>query len=69
MNKKDYLKKLANRIRISFYILLFVAIYEVWYWLTHSSSLSFVLVILASAVTLLSFTLMQALDDMSDKAD
>ncbi len=69
MNKKHYLKKLAGRIRVSFYILLFVTIYEAWYWLAHSSGLSFVLVVLAGAVTFFAFTLMQMFDDMSDKAD
>jgi hypothetical protein len=69
MNKKQYLSKLASRIRISFYILLLVTIYEAWYWLAHSSGLSFVLVILAGAVTFFAFTLMQMFDDMSDKAD
>ena len=69
MNKKEYLTKLANRVRISFYILLVVTIYEAWYWLAHGSGLSFVLVVLSGAVTFFAFTLMQLFDDMKDHSE
>lgn len=68
MNKKEYLIKLANRIRISFYILLLVTIYEGWYWLGHSSGLSFVLFVLAGGVTFFAYTLMQLFNDMKDES-
>jgi hypothetical protein len=68
MNKKEYLTKLANRIRISFYILSFVTAYEAWYWLTHGGGLSFVLVVLAGAVTYFAYTLMRLFDDMKDNS-
>lgn len=68
MNKKEYLTKLANRVRISFYILLFVTAYEAWYWLAHGGGLSFVLVVLAGAVTYFAYTLMRLFDDMKDNS-
>lgn len=66
MNKKEYLTKLANRVRISFYILLLVTVYEIWYWLGHDGGLSFVLIVLAGAVTFFAYTLMRLFDDMKD---
>lgn len=69
MNRKDYLTKLVNRIRVSFYILLLVTIYEAWYWLAHNSGLSFVLVLLSGAVTYFSYTLMQLFDDMKNHSE
>lgn len=69
MNKKEYITKLANRIRISFYILLLVTIYETWYWLGHGSGLSFVLVLLSGAVTYFSYTLMRLFDDMKNHSE
>ena len=68
MNKKEYLTKLANRIRTSFYILLVVTMYEAWYWLSHGGGLSFVLVLLAGAVTFFAYTLMQLFDDIKDSS-
>ena len=68
MNKKEYLTKLANRVRISFYILLFVTAYEIWYWLGHGGGLAFVLIVLAGAVTFLAYTLMRLFDDMKDNS-
>jgi hypothetical protein len=69
MNKKEYLTKLANRIRVSFYILLAVTIYEIWYWLNHGGGLSLVLILLAGAVTFFAYTLMQLFDDMKDRSE
>jgi HJR/Mrr/RecB family endonuclease len=69
MNKKEYLTKLANRIRVSFYILLLVTIYEAWYWLCHGSRLSFVLVLLSGAVTYFAYTLMSLFDDMKNHSE
>ena len=69
MNKKEYLIKITNRIRICFYVLLIVAIYELLYWFNNGGGLSFVLVILAGAVTFFAFTLMQLFDDMKDSAE
>lgn len=69
MNKKDYLVKITNRIRISFYVLLIVTIYEVLYWLGNGGGLSFVLVVLAGAVTFFAYTLMRLFDDMKDSAE
>ncbi len=66
MNKKDYVSKLANRIRICFYILLGVSIYEGWYWLDHGGGLSFILFLLSSAVTFFAYTLMRFFDDVKD---
>jgi len=66
MSRKEYLTKLVNHIRVSFYILLLVTIYEAWYWLAHNSGLSFVLVLLSGAVTYFAYTLMRLFDDMKD---
>lgn len=68
MNKKEYLTKLANRIRISFYILLLVTIYESWYWLSHGGGLPPVLILLSGAVTFFAYTLMQLFEDMKDRS-
>lgn len=68
MNKKEYLTKIATRLRISFYVLLIVTIYEIWYWLGHGSGLSFVLIVLAGAVTFFAYTLMKLFDDMKDNS-
>lgn len=68
MNKKEYLTKIATRLRISFYILLLVTAYEIWYWLGHGGSLPFVLIVLAGAVTFFAYTLMRLFDDMKDNS-
>jgi hypothetical protein len=68
MNKKEYLTKLANRVRVSFYILLAITIYEIWYWFGHGGGLSFVLILLAGAVTFFAYTLMRLFDDMKDNS-
>ena len=64
MNKKTYLEKIVRRIKVCFWILLLVTVYEVFYWLTSHSGLSFVLVVLAGAVTFFAFTLMKVFEDM-----
>ncbi|OGL82262.1 hypothetical protein A3I41_05500 [Candidatus Uhrbacteria bacterium RIFCSPLOWO2_02_FULL_48_18] len=66
MNKKDYLAKTAQKIRIVFYVLLLITVYEIFYWLNHGGSLSFILVALAGAVTFFSYTLMKFFEDMRD---
>ena len=68
MNKKEYTTKLATRVRVSFYILLLVTAYEIWYFLGHGSGLSIVLIILSGAVTFFAYTLMQFFDDMKDSS-
>lgn len=66
MNKQQYLSKLVLRIKISFFILLIVTVYEGWYFLNHGSGLSFVLVLLSGAVTYFAYTLMKLFKDMKD---
>ena len=64
MDKQHYLSKLISRIKISFYILLMVSIYELLYFLSNGGSLSFVLLLLSGAVTFFAYTLMQLFNDM-----
>jgi len=66
MKGKDYIRKLASRIRISFYILLLVTVYEIWYLFSYGGGLSFVLVLLSGAVTYFAYALMKLFDDMAD---
>ena len=66
--KKERLTKLANHVRISFYILLLVTIYELWYLLEHEGGLALVLVILSGAVTFLAYTLMRLFNYMKDNS-
>jgi len=68
MNKQQYLSKIVSRIKISFYILLVVSIYEIWYFLNHGGGLSFVLVLLSVAVTFFAYTLMKLFEDMRNNS-
>lgn len=63
-NRKIYLDRLVKRIKISFYILLLVTVYEVIYLLNYGGGLSFVLVLLSGAVTYFAYTLMKLFEDM-----
>lgn len=64
--KKNYLNRFIKRIRISFYVLLAVTIYEIWYFLSHGGGFSFVLVLLSGAVTYFAYTLTRSFEDMKD---
>jgi len=64
MNKQQYLSKLISRIKITFYVLLIVSIYELLYFLSNGGGLSFVLLLLSGAVTFFAYTLMQLFNDM-----
>lgn len=69
MSRKEYPRKLAKRIRVSFYILLAVTAYETWYLLSYGSGLSFVLVLLSGAVTYFAYTLMKLFEDLADRIE
>lgn len=69
MDKQQYLSKLVSRIKISFYILLVVSIYELLYFLNNGGSLSFVLLLLSGAVTFFAYTLMQLFTDMKNNTN
>jgi len=69
MNKQHYLSKLISRIKISFYILLIVSIYELLYFLNNGGGLSFVLLLLSGAVTFFAYTLMQLFTDMKNNTN
>lgn len=67
MNKKEYLTRIVNQLNIAFIILLIVTIYEGYYMLVHPyTGLSFVLTILAAAVTYFAYILKRFFEDMRD---
>ncbi len=69
MNKKEYLAKTSQKIRIVFYVLLSITVYEIFYWFNHGSELSIVLVLLAGAVTFLSYTLLKFFEGMKNDVE
>lgn len=67
MNRKTYIKKIANRLNVAFIILLIVTIYEFFYMVgDYYSGLSLVLTILAGAVTYFAYTLKNFFEDMAE---
>lgn len=67
MNRKNYLKKIASQLNISFIVLLIVSIYEGLYMISNPySGLSLVLTILSVAVTYFAYVLKNFFEDMAE---